>query len=382
MIPYSRQFISTGDKKEVLKVLNSDFLTTGPSIDYFERKLSKKFKSKYCLVVNSATSALHLSCLALGLKYKNNFWTSPISFVSTANCALLCGANIDFVDIDPKTFNVSLSILEKKLLKIKNKYSLPKIFMPVHLSGNPVNLPKLRTLSKKYKFKVIEDASHASGAKIGKNLIGSCKYSDVTIFSFHPVKTITSGEGGAILTNSKKVYDKIKVLRNQGIENKSYNISNNKINPWHYDINELGYNYRMTDMQAALGSSQLNSIDKFIVKRNKIADFYKKKLSKKIVFQKIDKNDLSTYHLFIIRVKSSIRNKIVKKLKKNKIITSLHYTPIYRHNLYKKIFKHSFKSFPESEKYFKEAISLPIYYTLKKKEQQKIIEIINSFYKS
>ena len=371
MIPYSRQFINQKDKKKVLKVLNSNFLTTGPEIQYFEKNLSKKFGSKYALVVNSATSALHLSCLALNLKNKDIFWTSPISFVSSANCALLCDAKVNFVDVDPKTFNISLNLLEKKISKIKNKYSLPKIIMPVHLGGNPADLIKLKKLSLKYNFKIIEDASHASGAKIGRSLIGSSKYSDITVFSFHPVKTITSGEGGAILTNSKKIYEKIKVLRNQGIENKSDKVKRYSINPWHYDINNLGYNYRMTDIQAALGSSQLKSLDKFIKKRNTIANYYKKKLSKEIIFQEIKKNNLSTYHLFIIRVKKSIRNEIVKKLNDKKIFTNLHYAPIYRHNLYKKNFNYRFNNFPEAENYFKEAISIPIYYTLKKKDQQK-----------
>jgi len=212
-------------------------------------------------------------------------------------------------------------------------------------------------------------------------LVGSCKLSDIAVFSFHPVKTITSGEGGAILTNSKKIYEKLKILRNQGITKKTNKFKSSHINPWHYEVNEIGYNYRMTDLQAALGSSQLDSLEKFINKRNSIAQYYKKKLSKKVHTQLIDKNNLSTYHLFIIRVKSSIRNQIVKKLIKNKIVSSLHYIPIYRHKLYKKKFNFSFKNFPQSEKYYKEAISIPIFFKLSKKQLDKIILVINSFYK-
>ena len=209
-------------------------------------------------------------------------------------------------------------------------------------------MKKLKKLSKRYKFKILEDASHASGAKIGNYLVGSCKFSDVAVFSFHPVKTITSGEGGAILTNSKTIYEKVKILRNQGISKKTTKIKNSKVNPWHYDVNELGFNYRMTDLQAALGSSQLGAIKKFILKRNKIAEYYKKKLSSKVQVQDVDTKNLSTYHLFIVRVKSSIRNKIVKKLIKNEIVTSLHYIPIYRHQLYRRFFKSFKKDFPEN----------------------------------
>ena len=381
MIPYSTQFINNNDKKNVLKVLNSKFLTTGPAIENFEKKLAKKFQCKYSVVVNSATSALHLACLSLGLGKKDTFWTSPISFVSSANCALLCGSKIDFVDIDSKTFNISMEMLEKKFSNIKKKADLPKIIMPVHLSGNPCDMKKLKKLSRKYKFKIIEDASHASGSKIGNNLVGSCKFSDIAVFSFHPVKTITSGEGGAILTNSKKIYEKVKILRNQGISKKTTKIKNSNINPWHYEVNELGFNYRMTDLQAALGSSQLDSLKKFILKRNKIAEYYKKKLSNKVHVQYVDRKNLSTYHLFIIRVKSSIRNKIVKKLIQRKIVTSLHYIPIYRHKLYRKNFASFSRDFPESENYYKEAISLPIFYKLSYKQLNNIIFIVNSFFK-
>lgn len=380
MIPYSRQYISNKDKKNVLKALGSDFLTTGPFVKSFEKKLARKFNCKYAIVVNSATSALHLSCIALDLKPNDHFWTSPISFVSSSNCALLCNAKVNFVDIDANTFNLSVEKLEQKLLSIKRKSNLPKIVVPVHLAGNPVNLKKLKKLAIKYNFKIIEDASHATGSKLGKDYIGSCKYSNAAVFSFHPVKTITSGEGGAILTNSKKLFERVKILRNQGIAKKNLMIKNHGINPWHYEISSLGFNYRLTDIQAALGQSQLDSIDKFIYKRNNIAQYYKKKLSKKIKFQLIEKNNTSTYHLFIIKVNSKLRNKIVAKLHANNIYTNLHYIPIYRHKYYKQKYDFPFNKFPESEKYFKEAISIPVFFKLIKKDQDKIIKIINSFF--
>jgi UDP-4-amino-4,6-dideoxy-N-acetyl-beta-L-altrosamine transaminase len=380
MIPYSRQFIDNQDKKNILKVLSSDFLTTGPLVSKFENNLTKKFKCKYAVVVNSATSALHLSCLALGLKKKDNLWTSPISFVASSNCGLLCGSNIDFIDIDEKTYNISLENLKKKLSSIKNKSKIPKIIVPVHMAGNPVDLIELHKLAKKYRFKILEDASHASGSKLGKSFIGSCKHSDVSVYSFHPVKTITTGEGGAILTNSKTLYKKVKILRNQGIERKKTSKKYSNSKPWHYDLNSLGFNYRMTDIQAALGISQLKKIDKFILKRNQIADYYKKKLSKKINFQHVKKNDKSTYHLFIITVDKKVRNKIIKKLLQLKINTNIHYIPIYRHKYYVRKFNFDYKNFQNSERYYKEAISIPIYYSLTRTQQNKIINIINSFF--
>ena len=382
MIPYARQYISKKDKDSVLKVLGNDFLTTGPVVKNFEKKLREKFNCKYAVALSSATAGLHISCLALGLKRNQYLWTSPISFVSSSNCGLFCGANVDFIDIDKDDFNISIQKLENKLIKSSKVKKLPKVLVVVHLSGNPAKLDKISKLSKKYKFKVIEDASHASGSIYKKSLIGSCKFSDVTVFSFHPVKIFTTGEGGAILTNSKKIYEKSIMLRNQGIlRKKEISIKTEKVfKPWFYSISDLGYNYRITDIQSALGISQLNKINKFIEKRNQIANFYKKKLSKKIKFQTTENDCLSSYHLFIIRVPSLLRNKIVKKLYENNIVSNLHYIPIYRHKLYKK-FNFKNKNFNESEKYYKEAISLPMYYNLNYKKLKKIISIINSFYK-
>ena len=377
MIPYSRQFISQKDKLNVFKALGSNFLTTGPLVEKFEKKLSERFKAKYTVAVNSATSGLHIASLALGLKKNNYLWTSPVSFVASSNCALYCGGKVDFVDIDDDDYNLSIEKLKLKLEKIKLKNKLPKIIVPVHLAGNPVNLKKLKELSKKFKFKILEDASHASGSKFNKSEIGSCKYSDITVFSFHPVKTFTTGEGGAILTSSKKIYEKLILLRNQGITRDfNFNKSNKQS---HYDVIELGFNYRLTDIQCALGISQLKVLNNFLKTRNKIANFYKKNLSNKINFQEVKPSNLSTYHLFIIRVPAKLRDKIVDKLYKNNIRTPLHYIPIYKHKIYRK-YNYKQKDFPNSEKYSKEAISIPIYYTLKISTQKKIIKIINSFF--
>ena len=372
-VPYSRQNINQKDIKVVSSVLKSDFLTTGPKILEFEKKISNLFDSKYSTVVNSATSALHIACMSLNLGKGDYLWTTPISFVASTNCALYCGAKVDFVDIDINTFNISIDEMEKKL-KSTPKNKLPKIIILVHLSGHPVDLIRVKKLSLKYKFKIIEDASHAVGSFYKGNRIGNCKYSDICIFSFHPVKIITTGEGGSILTNSKQIANKVSLLRSHGIDK---NIKS-KFNPWHYDQKYLGYNYRMSDIEAALGISQLSRLDKFVTKRNKISQIYKKKLNKKkIKFQVLLPETKSSMHLFIIRVNKEDRKKIYYNLKKNGINTNLHYIPIYRHSFYKK-FKISQKKYKNAEIYYREAITLPLYFDLKKSVQLKIIKIINT----
>ena len=371
-IPYSRQLIDRSDISAVSKVLKSDFLTTGPQVNNFEKKLENLFGSKYASVVNSATSALHLACMALDLTTKDTVWTTPISFVASSNCAIYCGAKVDFVDINEKTFNLCEEKLEYKL-KNTPKNKLPAIVIVVHLSGHPVNLKKIKNLSKKYKFKIIEDASHAVGSVYQKNLIGNCKFSDVCIFSFHPIKIITTGEGGALLTNSKNIFKKFSLLRSHGIDK---SVKSND-NPWYYDQVSLGYNYRMNEIEAALGTSQLIKLNKFVSERNKIAKIYKLNLNlKNIKYQHLIENCKSSMHLFIIRVSASKRMLIYNELKKNKIYTNLHYIPIYRHSFYKQ-YKIKYENFKNAEQYYKEAISIPLYCGLKKRTQLKIIKIIN-----
>ena len=307
MIPYARPKIFKQDIINVNKVLKSQYLTTGPEILKFEKKLSSLCKSRYALTSNSATSALHLCCLALGLSKNDYVWTSSITFVASANCALYCGAKIELVDIDPDTLNISIEKLEKKLIQARDNNKLPKIIIPVHLGGNPCEMKNLKKLSKKYKFKIIEDASHAIGASYNGSLIGSCSYSDACVFSFHPVKIITTGEGGAMLTNNKDIASKFSALRSHGIVRDK--LLKKSHYAWYYEQRSLGYNYRMNEIEASLGSSQLNKLKKFIKERNEIANYYKKNLNSEIVkFQKVDKLTRSSYHLFIIRT-----NKILRK---------------------------------------------------------------------
>ena len=380
MIPYGKQNITDQDITSVIEVLRSDYLTQGPVVPNFEKSLAKYAKSKYAVAVNSATSALHIACLSLGLKKGDILWTSPISFVASSNCALYCGADVDFVDIDPQTYNMSTSQLEKKLIKAKKLNKLPKIIIPVHLAGQSCDMEKIHTLSKKFGFKIIEDASHAIGGKYkGKN-IGNCTYSDITIFSFHPVKIITTGEGGAILTNDEKICGKAQQLRSHGITRDPREMTKHIDGPWYYEQIDLGFNYRMTDLQAALGISQLKRIDSFIKKRQKIAGLYNRLLanSKLILpYQKIDTK--SSFHLYIIRVPSNsslIRSELFERLLANGILVNLHYIPIYKHPYYQTKYKIKYSDFPQAEKYYAEAISLPIFYDLKESEIKKITKIL------
>lgn len=375
MIPYSRQSICNKDIKSVLKVMKSDFITQGPIIKKFEKKLSSYCNAKYAIAVSSATAALHLSCMSLGLKKGDYLWTSPISFVASANCGVYCGADIDFVDIDEATFNIDTSKLEQKLKIAKKENKLPKILIPVHLGGLSSNMKEIYRLSKKFKFKIIEDASHALGSKIHNFKVGSCKYSDLTVFSFHPVKIITTGEGGAILCNNKKLCKKLNLMRTSGI-NKEINKEKLKKNgSWYYEQVSNGYNYRMSEMSAALGYSQLKKINSFVRERNLISKKYLRELSNEnINFQKIPKNFYSSYHLFIIRVDKNIRKLLFDTFRNQRYFVNVHYIPIYKHPFYKKKFDK--KDFPQSEKYYSEAISIPIYPNLKKKDIDNVIMII------
>tara|TARA_Y100000996_G_C22557399_1_gene656016 strand:+ start:1432 stop:2619 length:1188 start_codon:yes stop_codon:yes gene_type:complete len=386
MIPYSRQQIDNKDIKSINKVLKSKFITQGSQINIFEKKICIKVDSKYGVAVNSATSALHISCLALGLKKKEYLWTVPNTFIASANCGLYCGARIDFVDIDEDTFNISIEKLKKKLILAKKNKKIPKIIVAVDFGGNPYDHKTLYELSKKYKFKIITDASHSLGSRYKNYKVGNCKWSDITVFSFHPVKPITTAEGGIAVTNNKILYDKLKILRNHGISRdvKKYK---KKINhKWYYEQIDLGFNYRMNELQAALGISQLKKLDSFNLKRNKIAKIYKKKLKNlPIKFQKIDKNNFTSYHLFVILFpKSVIRKKIYNEIfnyfLKNKIDINLHYLPIHLHPFFRlKGFKE--RMYLVSEEYSKRAISLPIFPSLTFQNQNKVIKIIKKVFK-
>ena len=380
--PYSTQFIDRKDITAVVKVLNSKFLTQGPTVGKFEKAIAKKVNAKYSVAFNSATSALHASCLALALKKNEIVWTVPNTFVASANCALLAGGKVDFVDINPTTKNMDLEALEKKLIKAKKQKKLPKIIIPVHFAGNPYPQDKIKALSKKYNFKVIEDASHAMGAIYKKEKVGSCKWSDITVFSFHPVKIITTIEGGIATTNSLQLYNNLKLFGNHGItkDKKKFKIKNQ--GDWYYEQQVLGLNYRMSDVSAALGLSQLKKLDSFIKERNYIADYYLKKLNQKFIrLPRKSKLSLCTFHLFVIKVKDyKTRNTLFDLLRKNNFLVNLHYLPVHLQPYFR---KKGFKSgmFKESEDHSKKSISLPIYPGLKLERVKKTINLINKFFK-
>ena len=380
--PYSTQVIDRKDITAVVKVLNSKFLTQGPTVGKFEKAVARKVNAKYSVAFNSATSALHASCLALALKKNEIVWTVPNTFVASANCALLAGGKVDFVDINPTTKNMDIEALEKKLIKAKKQKKLPKIIIPVHFAGNPYPQDKIKALSKKYNFKVIEDASHAIGAKYKKEKVGSCKWSDITVFSFHPVKIITTIEGGIATTNSPQLYNNLKLFGNHGItkDKKKFKIKNQ--GEWYYEQQVLGLNYRMSDVSAALGLSQLKKLDSFIKERNYIADYYLKKLNQKFIrLPRKSKLSLCTFHLFVIKVKDyKTRNTLFDLLRKNNFLVNLHYLPVHLQPYFR---KKGFKSgmFKESEDHSKKSISLPIYPGLKLERVKKTINLINKFFK-
>ncbi len=380
MIPYSKQIIDKKDIRNVTKILSSDFLTSGPILKKFENKIKKYTKSKYSLCVNSATSALHISCMALGLGKGDYFWTVPNSFISTATSGLLCGSKVDFVDIDYQTNNISIRSLKDKLFKAKKYNKLPKVIIPVHLTGNPCEMDKIYNLSKEYNFRIIEDASHAFGAKYKNNNIGSCKWSDITVFSFHPVKIFTTAEGGSITTNNKKIYELASLIRDNGIQRDSKKFMNISSKKWYYEHQILGYNYRMNEIQAGLGISQISKLNKFYNERNKIKKYYLNKLSilsEKIILPTYLKNSKSSLHLFVIKIKKKYfnRDKLKIKLLNYGINTNVHYMPIHLQPYFKKLgFKKN--QFPLSEKYGEEALSLPIYPYLDKKTIDFIIKKI------
>jgi UDP-4-amino-4,6-dideoxy-N-acetyl-beta-L-altrosamine transaminase len=380
MIPYGKHRIDQKDIDSVVRALKSKFLTQGPLVKKFENSLKSITKAKYALAVNSATSALHISCLALGIDNKKIVWTVPNTFVSTANAALFCGAKIDFVDIDSDTLNICIKSLSEKLILSKEKNLKPDLLITVHLGGNPTESKEIRRLSKMYNFKIIEDASHSFGAKYYKKNVGCSLWSDITVFSFHPVKMITTGEGGAALTNNKNIYDKLILYGNNGVtkDKKKFIFKNNQ--PNYYEQQVLGFNYRLTEIQAALGISQLKKINKYVKERNLLANYYKKKLiHPNILFQKIVKNFVCSYHLLIIKIKGKknklLRNKIITYLLNKNIYAGIHYYPVHLHPYYKKI-GFSERVYPNSEEHSRNSISLPIYSGLKIKNLDLIIKYI------
>ena len=379
-IPYGRQNINQHDIDAVLDVLQSDWLTQGPAINRFEQAVADYCGVKYAIALSSATAALHIACLALDLGDQDWLWTSPNTFVASANCGLYCGAKVDFVDIDPHTYNLSIEKLEQKLAKAAQTGCLPKVLVPVHFAGQSCEMDKIAALSQQYGFKVIEDASHAIGGKYQGKGIGSCEFSDLVVFSFHPVKIITTGEGGMVLTNRQDLYEKLIRLRSHGITRNPDLMQGESHGDWYYQQLELGFNYRMTDIQAALGASQMQRLDEFVNRRRFLAQLYNHLLQDLPITLPYQHSDAeSSWHLYVILLHLDKINKthrqVFKELRQANIGVNLHYIPVHTHPYYQNI---GFKwgDFPRSEIYYASAISIPLYYGLSKEDQNRVADIL------
>lgn len=380
MIPYGRQKIDQKDIDSVVAVLKSDFLTQGPMVPIFEEKVARHVGAKYGVAVNSATSALHVACLSLGLNEGDWLWTSPISFVASANCGLYCGAHVDFVDIDPKTYNMCPSALERKLQNAEKEGCLPKIVVAVHLCGQSCEMKKMYALAKEYGFYLIEDASHAIGGKYCGEFIGNCRYSDIAVFSFHPVKIITTGEGGIAVTNNADLANKMDLLRSHGVTRDPKLMTRQPDGDWYYQQIDLGFNYRMTDIQAALGISQIEKLDEFVTRRHEIANEYDNMLAGVPVvkpWQHLD--SYSSFHLYVIRLQlgelKKSHGQVFDLMREQGIGVNLHYIPIHTQPYYQAM---GYKpgDFPESEKYYSESLSLPIFPTMSQEQQVEVVKVL------
>jgi len=380
MIPYGRQEITEEDIQAVVNVLRSDYLTQGPCVEQFEQLLAQKVGAEHAIAVSNGTAALHLACLALDIREKDIVWTSPISFVASINCALYLKASIDFVDIDPLTRNLSIGALEEKLKKAKITNQLPKLLIVVHFSGAPCEMESIDKLSKQYGFKVIEDACHALGSTYQGKSIGQCCFSELCIYSFHPVKNITTGEGGAIVTNDYKLSAKLKRLRSHGITRNSIEMGHPIPGDWYYEMIDLGYNYRITDIQAALGISQLKKLDHFIQRRTALAERYLELLKHPAIqHPSILHRSTSAWHIYVIEIKSENplikRDLLFSQLRSRNIGVQVHYIPIHLHPYFKKLgFNQG--DFPLAENYYKNAITIPLYPKMDQKNQDYVINTL------
>ena len=377
MIPYGKQDITQADVDSVVSVLESSFLTQGPQVPAFENALMKATGADYALAVNSATSALHIACLALELGKGDILWTTPITFVASANCGLYCGASVDFVDIDPATYNLCPKALEQKLVHAKKEGKLPKVLVAVHLCGQPCDMKAIHALSIEYGFKVIEDASHAIGGRYLEQPIGACEYSDITVFSFHPVKIVTTAEGGAALTNSQALADKMALYRSHGITRDEALMENASHGGWYYEQIDLGFNYRMTELQASLGVSQMSRLSEFVSARHQLAARYYEKLAElPITLPYQLPNTYSGLHLYVIRLNlneiSKTHKEVFDALRESGIGVNLHYIPVHLQPYYQKMgFKQG--DFPNAENYYSNAISLPMFHGMTHEQQDEVI---------
>lgn len=376
MISYSRQDITDADIDAVTAVLRSDFLTQGPAVPRFEQAVAVKVGARFGVAVNSATSALHLACRALDLGPGDWLWTSPNTFVASANCARYCGAKVDFIDIDPRTYNLSVEALTAKLAQAEKTGRLPKIVIPVHFAGQPSDMVGIAELSRQYGFRIIEDAAHAIGARYGDEPVGNCRYSDITVFSFHPVKIITTGEGGLATTNDPALAERMARLRSHGITRDPARMHGEPVGPWDYQQIELGFNYRMTDIQAALGASQLQRLEAYIARRHALADRYDRLLADLPVRTPYrDPHHRSALHLYPIQVGTERRG-IFLDLRQAGIGVNVHYIPVHMQPDYQ-VFGFKRGDFPNAEHYYSNAISLPLFPTMTEEQQD---HIVNSLY--
>ncbi len=380
MIPYGRQHISQEDIDAVVNVLTSDFLTQGPKVPAFEQAVARYCGANHAVAVNSATSALHIACLALGLGPGDWLWTSPITFVASANCGLYCGAQVDFVDIDPDTYNLSPDALARKLEQAEKSGRLPKVVVAVHLCGQSCDMAAIAALAQKYGFKVIEDASHAIGGRYRNRPVGDCTYSDITVFSFHPVKIITTAEGGMAVTNDATLAGQMEMLRSHGITRDPMQMTKEPDGAWYYQQIGLGFNYRMTDIQAALGLSQMAHIDAYVARRHAIASRYQALLAGLPVRLPLqDPHSYSALHLYVIRLQMEqiavSHKQVFDSLRQQGIGVNLHYIPVYAQPYYQKL-RSSYGAFPQAESYYAEAISLPMYYGLTDAQQDVVVEAL------
>lgn len=382
MIYYGRQDINEADIQAVESVLRSDFLTQGPAIERFERRVADYCGAKYAVAVCNATAALHIACLAAGLGKGDVLWTSPITFVASANCALYCGGDVDFVDIDAKTYNMSADLLEEELRMAKTEGKLPKMVIPVHLAGQSCDMRRIRALADEYGFAVTEDASHAVGAEYLDTKVGSCAFSDMTVFSFHPVKIVTTGEGGMVLTNDAALYEKLRLYRSHGITRDPRYMTHESDGPWYYQQIALGFNYRMTDMQAALGCSQMDRLDEFVARRRALAARYDTLLQGlPVVTPYVMTEAHPSWHIYIIRINheqiGKTKQQVFEEMKKRGIALNLHYIPVHRQPYYEKLGFHR-GDFIQSEKYYEEAFTLPLFYELTDEQQNYIVESLRN----
>jgi UDP-4-amino-4,6-dideoxy-N-acetyl-beta-L-altrosamine transaminase len=380
MIPYGRQEINEADIRAVEDVLRSDWLTQGPAVPAFEKAVADYCGARHAVAVNSGTSALHLACLALEVGPGDRVWTSAITFVASANCARYCGAQVDLVDIDSRTYNMSVDALEAKLVAAERAGTLPKVVIPVHLCGQSCDMAAIHALGRKYGFRIIEDASHAIGGRYRGEPVGNCRYGDIAVFSFHPVKIITTAEGGMAMTNDTRLAKRMQLLRTHGITRDAEDMTREPEGPWYYEQTALGFNYRMTDVEAALGLSQLVRMNEFVAARNRIADRYDSLVAALPVVMPWQHPDgVSARHLYVVRLKlKEIRRshrEVFEAMRRLGIGVNLHYIPVYRQPYYAKLGVNQ-ADCAEAERYYAEAITLPLYPALSEKQQDRVVEAL------